>query len=621
MAKNNILSRSKLKKVKQLLDHKQIEEADKILTQLMRSAPREVETWLYKGYVEGLRKNHIKAAEYLKKSLDLKPGDPSVLYNYGVAARDSGDLETAAAAFEKSLINDPSNTRTLDCLADVYMGLVLLDKAAETFRRSLSVNAKQPETHSNLGSVYLAQGELSKSEQCFREALSLNPNLNIFDNLGSVLVSQGRYQESIAAYRAGLSRYPKNFRVFSNLLLTLNYTNDVSQEDMSEEHRKFGYVFEDPLNYITHDNNPRDVKELRIGYYSPDFREHSVAYFIEPIIEHHNKAKFKTYAYYPSKFEDAVTKRLKLVFNEWRDVYGMSADEIAHTIKSDGIDIMVDLAGHTSNNCLLAFAKKPAPVQVTYLGYPNTTGLKAIQYRITDNIVDPAGQGRYYTEELCRLPGCFLTYKPDANSPEVSEPPASNNGYVTFGSFNNLSKINDRVIESWCKILKASHGSRLLIKNPSLTDLQTRQVYLDKFIQSGIDGDRISLLGHVPTRSEHLALYANIDVALDTFPYNGTTTTCEALWMGVPVITLKGVNHASRVTTSLLEAIKRPEWTADTVDEYVFLAADMAADIEKLKTYRSNQRQRMSQSSLCDSVSFVSGLESAYEMLWEKHSV
>ncbi|MCW8829970.1 MAG: tetratricopeptide repeat protein, partial [Gammaproteobacteria bacterium] len=558
--------------------------------------------------------------EFFKKSLEIKPDDSSILYNYGIALRDSGDYLAAANAFKKSLLKDSENTQKLDCLAHVYMMLNDHEKAIETFGRSLRINPGQPETHSNLGSVYQAQGELSRAEACYRKALQLNPSLNIYDNLGSVLVSQGRYKESIEVYRAGLIKQPKNTRVFSNLLLTLNYMEDVSQQELYDEHNKWGDTFDNPLNYIAHHACDKNKEVLRIGYYSPDFREHSVAYFIEPIIEYHDKNKFKTYAYYSSKKEDAVTARLKGFFDVWRDASVMTDSELADAVKSDEIDIMVDLTGHTASNALLAFAKKPAPVQITYLGYPNTTGMKAIQYRITDAIADPEGQDIFYSEELCRLPECFLTYKPDDNSPDVSEPPVIQNGFITFGSFNNLAKINDKVIDVWCRILKRLPDSKLLVKNPSLTDLKTRETYIKKFQQFGIEGNRINLIGHTPTRNEHLSLYDKIDIALDTFPYNGTTTTCEALWMGVPVVALCGDYHAARVGASLLTAVNQKDLITNSEEEYIDKAASLAKNTDLLKYNRDRQRDYLQKSILFDGRAFVVSLENEYQRIWKSHS-
>lgn len=617
MAKKNILHRSKLKKAKKLLADKKLDEADKILSVLAIQSPRDADVWLCLGYIAGTRQDYEKAGNCFKKALAIEPDNAKTLFNYGIALRDAGKFSEALEVFQKAFEKNPENTEILDCLAHACMNLGRLDEAQQAFSQSLVINPAQAETHSNLGSIYQAKGELSRAEACYREAVRLDPQIDIADNLGSVLISQGRYNESVDVYRAGLDKQPLNTRVFSNLLLGLNYMGDITQRAIYEEHRKWSDTFERPANYIAHELPARNHDKIRVGYYSPDFREHSVAYFIEPVIEHHDREKFITYAYYPSQKEDAVTRRLQDKFDNWRNISMMTVNEVADLVTTDEIDILVDLAGHTANNMLLLFANKPAPVQITYLGYPNTTGLKAIQYRLTDVIADPEGQDEYYSEALCRLPECFLTYRPDENAPNVSKPPVIQNSYITFGSFNNLAKINDKVITAWSKLLGRVSDSRLLIKNPSLTDKKTRQRYIDKFSQKGIEAGRIELLGHTPTRHEHLSLYNCIDISLDTFPYNGTTTTCEALWMGVPVISMCGTQHAARVSASLLSAAGRREWIAYSEEEYIEKAALLAENTQVLLTTRLRQREHLLQSTLLDARGFTSSLESEYQKIWQ----
>jgi predicted O-linked N-acetylglucosamine transferase (SPINDLY family) len=287
-------------------------------------------------------------------------------------------------------------------------------------------------------------------------------------------------------------------------------------------------------------------------------------------------------------------------------------------IVTDGIDILVDIAGHTAHNKLTAFAFKPAPVQVTYLGYPNTTGLSAIDYRLTDSTADPEGQGRYYTERLVRLPGCFLCYLPLADAPPLTPLPAAASGRITFGSFNNLSKMSPDVVGLWSRLVQAVPGSRLLVKNSSLSDESVRARYREQFRAQGLEDGQLELVGHTPTREEHLAMYGQLDIALDTFPYNGTTTTCEALWMGVPVVTLKGEVHAARVGATLLNSVGLPELVADSPDDFLRVATDLALDTNRLGQQRAGLRQRLSESSLCDGDAFARKVEQAYRDMWVK---
>jgi predicted O-linked N-acetylglucosamine transferase (SPINDLY family) len=287
-------------------------------------------------------------------------------------------------------------------------------------------------------------------------------------------------------------------------------------------------------------------------------------------------------------------------------------------IRDDGIDILVDLAGHTAGNSLKVFARQAAPIQVTWLGYPNTTGLEGMRCRIVDPVVDPPGQDSYYTENLVRLPGCFLCYKPPADAPAVSILPAAESAQLTFGSFNNLTKINDGVIRLWSEVIKAVPGSRLLLKNSSLTDEKTRLHYQQKFLEHGLDRECIELIGHTPTRQEHLALYDLVDIGLDTFPYNGTTTTCEALWMGVPVLTVAGEYHAGRVGLTLLEAAGLSDWVSDSDKDFIENAVKKSENLSKLSALRAGLRERLLASDLCNAAQFTSNLEHAYRGMWQE---
>jgi predicted O-linked N-acetylglucosamine transferase (SPINDLY family) len=294
----------------------------------------------------------------------------------------------------------------------------------------------------------------------------------------------------------------------------------------------------------------------------------------------------------------------------------MTDDQLFAKVQADEIDILVDLNGHTSGNRLTVFAMKPAPVQVSYLGYPNTTGLNTMDYRLTSRVADPEQSQACCTEQLCRLEKTFLCYRAPSAAPELSPSPALESGIVTFGSFNNLAKINLDVIELWAEILLSMPATRLLIKNPSLTDESTQERYLQHFTERGIEANRIDLLGFARTTAEHLATYGRIDIALDTFPYNGTTTTCEALWMGVPVVTLAGRGHRARVGASILTALNRAEWIADSPEALVSIVQSLVGDIPRLASLRAGLRDEMGASSLCDAKSLVREIESVYSRIW-----
>ena len=351
---------------------------------------------------------------------------------------------------------------------------------------------------------------------------------------------------------------------------------------------------------------------------SPDFCTHSVAFFIDPILAHHDRRHIEVTCYADVAVPDTTTTRLRTLADSWRNTCRLTDAQVAEMVRADGIDILVDLAGHTADNRLLVFARKPAPVQVTYLGYPNTTGLQTVDYRLTDAWADAEELPNGYTEELVRLPHGFLRYAPPKEAPPVGRLPARETDYVTFGSFNNLPKVNPGVVARWSEILLAVPNSRLLLKTKSFNDEATQERYFGLFAQNGVGREHLDFIGHTPSSREHLALYNQVDIGLDPFPYNGTTTTCEALWMGVPVITLAGEVHAGRVGVSLLSSVGLTELIADTADQYISLAVELAGNVNRLSSLRANLRGRVAASPLCDGQTFTHALEAAYRSMWRR---
>ena len=431
--------------------------------------------------------------------------------------------------------------------------------------------------------------------------------------------SQGNYHEAIESLREGLKLYPENKRAFSNILLTLNYVPDIPQIDVLAEHKQWQDFYGKNIRLSAVSNVRDPDKRLKVGYVSPDMRAHSVASFFEPLLKAHSGEFVETYCYSSVPAPDKVTKRLQSLSHQWRDISLMNDTEIVKLILQDEIDILVDMAGHTAGNHLQIFLHKPAPIQITWLGYPNTTGLSMMDYRLTDDLTDPGDQDEFYTEKLYRLPDCFLCYQGLDSSPDVLVLPSIETGYITFGSFNNLAKMNEGVVELWSRVLDAVEGSHLLIKNPSLSDQVSRTRLIEQFEQQGISSKRVELLGLTPSREAHLDLYSKIDIGLDIFPYNGTTTTCEAMWMGVPVISLIGDRHAGRVGLSLLNATGLNELAANSKDDYIDIAKSMASDIDKLSRLRSELRDKMQNSILCDKNDFATKMENAYRDIWQQY--
>jgi predicted O-linked N-acetylglucosamine transferase (SPINDLY family) len=354
-----------------------------------------------------------------------------------------------------------------------------------------------------------------------------------------------------------------------------------------------------------------------VGYLSSDLRLHSVAYFLESVFEHGNRQRFEIHAYHNSPAEDEVSDRLRRFVAGWTPCHGMTDEVLAERIRADRIDILVDLNGHTGGSRLPVLAYKPAPVQVSWLGYPTTTGLKAVDYRITDGHVDPPGSEASSVERLARLPRSYFCYRPPDPSPGLSSLPAERRGHVTFGSFNNLAKVTTETLRLWARVLAAVPRSHFYFKARATHDRWARQRIRTRFEAAGFDLARVELHGWSVEDHRHLELYGQLDISLDTFPYNGATTTCEALWMGVPVVTLAGSTHASRMGMSILKAAGEDHLIAYTADEFVEKAATLASRLPELAQWRQTARTKLRASALLDGPRFARGLETAFEAMWQ----
>jgi len=493
-------------------------------------------------------------------------------------------------------------------------------EAIEYYRKTIELKPDYLAALNNLANLYKATGNISKALEAVSNGIKINPSsYELHNSMGNILISMGKIQESLVHYRKAAELKPEESAPVSNYLLTLNYSEIYSRESICRKHLSMVGALE-KLNKktFTFDSANFCSDKIRIGYLSSDFRMHSVAFFFEPIIYFHDKNDFEIFCYSDVKRADTVTERIKKAASHWTDISNLSDDEVADQIYKDKINILVDLAGHTWTR-LKTFIMKPAPVQVTYLGYPNTTGLSSMDYRITDEVSDPPGVDKLYTEKLVRLKKTFLTYTPLDNAPPVSALPALKNKYFTFGSFNNFPKMNPSVLQTWALILKKSPNSRLILKNINFYDESVREYVLSFFKAENISSDRISLLTFENSLNKHLEIYNQIDLALDTFPYNGTTTTFEALWMGVPILTLCGDRHSSRVGMSILSGLDLKMLVAESIEEYVNKAVFYAESPSMAADLRSVLRNMLAVSPFCDAKSFVLELEAFYKDAWRKY--
>ena len=544
-------------------------------------------------------------------------GYPQAQHLLGLLAHRYGRLTEAEQYLLRAIGLQPDEAQFWNHLGSTLCGQGRRDEGIAAYCRAIELNPRLADAHYNLGNALKRKGRLVQALKCYEMALQLEPGfVEAQQNLANLLRDQGHAADAEGLLAEAWSKHPRHVGLGSNYIHNLNYY--VTDGDrLLKEHRRFAgnHAVEAMPSRASYANRPDPGRRLRIGYVSADFCRHSVAYFAEPIIEHHHREGYEIYCYASVPNVDELTHRFAALADVWRNIRHLPDGEVAEQIRVDGIDILVDLAGHTSNHRLLVFSGKPAPIQITYLGYPNTTGMPCFDYRLTDAWADPRGNERWHTEKLLRLPRGFLCFAAPRQAPDVEAPPMIANGYLTFGCFNIMAKIQPELIRLWSDLLKAVPESRLLLKNGSMADEDMQQHVLQVFSEHGILADRLILHGRTPSQRDHLALYHQVDIALDTYPYNGTTTTCEALWMGVPVMSLYGELHASRVGLSLLSAIGLADLAAPTSGHYLQAVMALAADQQRLEQLRLSLRGRVREL-LCDGERFVDQLEAAYRDIW-----
>lgn len=589
------------------------------------------------------------------QALDLNPDYAAAHNNVGALLKAKGELEDATDAFGEAIRSNPRHIQAHLNLASLLLDKGEFAKAEEVSREAVGIDARHPGALQSLGAALTALGNFDGAERVLRTALDLDTEPSdthvklgqvleaqsrlgeaimeyravaahttsyrfAQNNLGVCLMNQGQIASALAAFSRALEAHPSYVETHSNMLFCSNYVADITPSALYALHRGWARRHAAMQAGAAPETDLTPSRALHIGYVSPDFCNHPVANFIGPLIAGRDRNQFKVTCYSDVWREDEFTRRFRDSSDQWRDLRGLDNEKAAALIRNDGIDILVDLAGHTARNRLPMLVRRPAPVQVTYLGYPNTTGLVEMDYRLTDEFADPPGEAdELHSEELVRLPGGFLCYAPPSDAPAVNDTPALTDGHVTFGSFNNVNKVNETVVAVWARILNSLPRSRLLLKSRQLVDAETRRRLHRLFAEHGIDEGRIELMGRLPNRNDHLGTYFRVDVALDPFPYNGTTTTCEALWMGVPVVTLAGQVHRARVGTSLLHYAGLDEFVTPSIDAYIDKALGLARDPEYLTILRHGLRQRVANSILTDAERAVDSLQSAYREMWRRH--
>lgn len=620
---------------------------------VLRTAPKHPDALHLLGVLAHQTGQHQQALQQIATAMALKPDRPVYHHSLGETHQALGELAEAERCYRHALQIQPNYAQAHSNLGNLLRRTGRLDEALSHCQLAVQLAPTEADGHNHLGAVLLDMGKYTESEASCRCAVALRPTFALaHNNLGAALRKQFRLSEAIAScrqaialepqlaeayhnlgacyqllgdltaaqqcYREAIARQPSYAQAQCSLLDCLPHDPAATSEQVREEHFLWadqqGRWDQSLLPEWPQSRDPQ--RRLRIGYLSPHLRDHALFRFLAPLLANHDPAQVEVVCYSAAACPDAVTAQAKQLTHNWRDVYALEDRELIETIRQDEIDLLIELAGHTCGTRLGALAERAAPIQISYLGTPNTTGLPTIDYRFTDGMADPPGYEANYREELVRLPGGFLCFAPPTAAPPVRTLPALQRGQVTFGSFNGLLTLNEQVVAVWARVLKEVPHSRLLLKSPALDDPLARERTAQLFAAEGISGDRLELLGQTRSPLESLDAYNQVDIALDPFPFSGTTTTCEALWMGVPVVTRTGSQHAGRVGASLLSMVGLAEWIARDEQHYVQVAAKMAAHLPQLAELRTLLRSRMMHSRLCDGVSFTRSLERTYRQLW-----
>ena len=466
-----------------------------------------------------------------------------------------------------------------------------------------------------------AWDRLDHAAECFRNTLRFKPDhiLALID-LGEALLAAGRYAESEQYCRKAISLAPGSDSAYSNLLVAMNYNPEHRPRTIFEEHRRWGDLvrrrLRRPPSPLPLSGNADPERRLRIGYVSSDFCRHPAAAFLEPLLRYRSREGFELFCYSQGKVRDEKTAEFERLADSWREIRGSNDDRVEEMIRTDAIDLLVDCTGHMADNRLPLFGRRIAPVQVSWIGYPNTTGLETVDFRFTDAIADPPGEVPFFTEKPVRLPAGFCCFTPPETAIPVMPLPALSKGIITFGSLHTPARLNPEVIALWSRVLITVPESRLLIFRSTVNE-EIRARLTAGFAANGVPAARLAFDNILPAKG-HLAVYHGVDIALDTFPWSGHTTACEALWMGVPVITLQGERHAGRMTASVLHRLGLDRLVARTADEFVVIAEREAAGLAALVTLRAGLRERMRSSPLCDGAAFVAAVERAYRECWRE---
>ena len=587
----------------------------------IRLAPAEADTHNNLGTTLVQLGRHEQAGECFQTAIDLAPAHAEAHNNLGAVLRTLGRPAEAIDWFAKAAELRPDFVQAHSNHAAALSDVGRKPDALAAVDRALALRPRLVRERFMRGMILRDLGRYDDGVDDFRAALALDPDaVGPLTALGYALLERGELDEALAALRRSVELNPDP-QTHSNVLLTASYHPGYSPADVLAVHRSWADLHEAPHRpaWRPHANDRAPDRRLRVGYVSPDFRSHSVATFLEPILRHHDHDRFEVFAYAHLAQVDHQTWRMRAQIDHWRETSGLTPDRVAEQVRADRIDVLVELAGHTANNAMPVFARRPAPVQVNLIGFPSTTGLSAMDYRITDERCDPTGvTDPFNTERLVRLPGTFWAYDPPHDPPDVGPLPAdAAGGRVTFASVNNFTKVTPQVQQLWARLLLAVPNSRLVLQTAALSSDHVRRAVTDRFAAAGVGADRLDFRPSIDFPAFLRFLADEVDLTLDPFPFNGGTTTCHSLWMGCPVLTLAGDRHASRMGLSMMAAAGLADLVADSPEAFVSIGADLCRDLPRLAEIRRTLRDRLRAGPLLDHAGYTRHLEAAYRRMWQ----
>lgn len=594
-------------------------DAEKLATAITMEEPNQLFPWQILGIIFIQSGRFEEALIPIEESIKLSPQNAESYNMLGIALKELGKYKEAKVNLEKAVTLKPNFSEAYNNLGIALKSLGEIDEAIKNYRLATKLNKNFPSAYNNMGVALKELGRSKEAEESYKQAINLKPNFfGVYNNLGGVLRIQGKINEAEETYRQAIKLKPDYFIAYSNLLFLLSGFKYKSSYYLKTAKEYDKEIKKSVTSKFTKWLCKKDSKKLRIGFVSGDFNNHPVGYFLENILKKLEQSEFELYAYPTNLKNDDLTSRIKPYFSAWKPIFGVSDKDAACQIYNDAINILIDLSGHTKHNRLPIFSWKPAPIQISWIGYWASTGLTEMDYVLGDPYVTPFKEASHFTEKIYQLPESYLCFTEPNINIDVQPLPALINNTITFGCFNKIERINDQVVSVWSKILNDVPNSKLFLKDKNLDEISMQNSFYKKFIDNGVNKEQLIFEGKSP-RAEYMAAYNRVDIALSPFPYNSVTTSIEGLWMGVPVICKRGDHFLSHISESIAHNTDLSNWIAHDDKEYVLKATKFSSNLNELAKLRKGLRKQVLSSSLFNSNRFIKHFENALKNIWEKN--